>query len=138
MYLVLFRKPHTVISFAAGSPPDGFDIGEDHYTLLAHPRVSATWRVDEGAYPVAVIARLQPGEEWPLDVLRLPRVDWDGTVMTSWLTTERNFERRDVLCDDARVYRGGPSNYAFCFSLEGISAPGKVRKIVWPKATARY
>jgi hypothetical protein len=138
MYLVLFRKPHAVISFAAGAPPEWFDIGEEHYTLLAHPRVTATWRVDEDAYPVAVISRLEPGEEWPIDILRLPRVEWDGKVMISWLTTERNFERRDMLCDDARIYRAGPSNYAFCFSLEGISAPSNLRKIVWPKAPSTY
>jgi len=138
MYLVLFRKPHAVISFAAGSPPESFDIGADQYTRLTHPRITATWRIDEAAYPVAVICRLEPGEEWPVDILRLPRVDIDGSVMTSWLTTDRNFERRDMLCDDARLYRAGPSNYAFCFSLEGISAPANLRKIVWPKPIARY
>ena len=138
MYLVLFRKPHSVISFAPGTPPEFFDIGEDHYELLAHPRITATWRVDEDAYPVAVTCRLEPGEEWPIDVTRLPRVDWDGNAMISWLTTERNFERRDMLCDDARIYRGGSSNYAFCFSLEGISVPSNLRKIVWPKVPAMF
>lgn len=138
MYLVLFRKPHAVISFAAGSPPDTFDIGEETYTLLAHPRITATWRVDENAYPVAVTCRLEPGEEWPTDVLRLPRIDWDGNAMISWLSTDRNFERRDTLCDDSRIYRAASSNYAFCFSLDGIAAPSNLRKIVWPRQVVRY
>src|SRR5580698_749589 len=111
--MVLFRKPHAVINFAAGRPPPSFEMCDDRYQLLARPRVTATWRVDERASPVAVICRIEPGEDWPADVTTLPRTEWDGDSMVSWLTTERNFEHRDMLCDHACLYRAGPSNYAF-------------------------
>lgn len=133
MYLIVFRKPHATISFAVGEPPDTFSVDQDTYVKMAHPRVTASWRVDERVSPVAVNCRLEPGEEWPADIILLPRIEWDGSTMITWLTTNRNYEKRDMLCDKAVVYKANQGNYAFCFSLVGLSVPGNMVNIKWHK-----
>ncbi|MEO7715257.1 MAG: hypothetical protein ABIY70_03585 [Capsulimonas sp.] len=133
MYLVLYRKPHTVIGFATGDPPPSFDVADSQYERLPSPKITATWRVDEQSYPVAIFCRLAPGHSWPADIEMLPRMTWENDRLVFWLTTERDFEHRDLLCDDAVLYRSGPHSYAFCFSLLGIHHPSVGHPLVWPK-----
>ncbi len=130
MYLLLFRKPHTIIHFTPDPPPAEFDFGGDHYQLLRRPLISAAWRVDGQGYPVAAFCRLVPGERWPADIQTLPRLTWEGETLVFWLTTERHFEAHDLLCDDVFLYHAGAANFAFAFSLEGVSYPHSVQPLV--------
>lgn len=132
MYLLLRRKPQTMIQFATGQPPDAFDLGEDRYRRQRRPLLTATWRVDDKGYPVAIFCRLVHGEQWPNAVMTLPRLDLEGTALTFWLTTERNFAPHDMLCDDVAFYQAEETNFAWAFSMTGVSPPAFIQPIVWP------
>lgn len=133
MYLVVRHKPHMLVQFARGEPPDAFEIGGDRYARLRRPLMTATWRVDDGGYPVAVFCRAAPGEQWPADVESLPRLERQGTALTFWLTTERCFAPHDILCDDVAFYQAGPLHFAWAFSMANVSAPTMAPAIVWPR-----
>ena len=121
-----------MIQFASGEPPEGFDLGDDHYQRLHRPLLTATWRVDEKGYPVAVFCRLVHGEQWPDGVTSLPRLDQEGTSLTFWLTTERDFAPHDMLCEDVAFYQGEGINFTWAFSMAGVSPPAHIQPIVWP------